>query len=144
LWYRVGQFVWCAFPQFEAPVQPGPAHVGYVMAVSGAIGGFSITVAYTTTRPWPPPIPPGVHSFDQAAASAMGQGKAFVLDLRRVARLPVTTQWFPRLSDFDKGILGAASKALERELMQEAIGFFRKRPELLEQLGPLSPGARRR
>jgi hypothetical protein len=74
----------------------------------------------------------------------MGQGKAFVLDLRRVARLPVTTQWFPHLSDPDKGILGAASKALERELMQEALGFFRKRPELLEQLGPLPPGGRRR
>lgn len=74
----------------------------------------------------------------------MGQGKAFVLDLRRVAHLPVTAQWFPRLSDPGKGILGAVSKALERQLMQEAIAFFRKRPELLEQLGPLSPGARRR
>ncbi len=77
-----GDFVWCAFPEREAPLRPGPLHVGYTLAVAAVAGGHGVMVAYTTSQPWSGPLPPGVIAFDSEEAASLGQARAFVLDLR--------------------------------------------------------------
>lgn len=78
--YRLGQFVWCAYPEWERPGVPGPLHIGYVVVVSGMPGDLAATLAYTTSQPWNGPEPPGIYSFGWLDAAAMGQ-KPFVLDM---------------------------------------------------------------
>ena len=57
-------------------------------------------------------MPPGVLAFNIQKAAKMGRGCAFVLDLRRLAYLPLTATWFPRLADTGGlegvGVLGRA------------------------------------
>jgi hypothetical protein len=39
--FREGDFVWCAFPERENPVRPGPLHLAYTLAVvAAAVGKF--------------------------------------------------------------------------------------------------------
>jgi hypothetical protein len=69
----------------------------------------------------------------------MGQSRPFTLDLRRIAPLPVTEEWFPDLDTPDHGILGRAPEKL-RLLYEAALTeLARRRPENIERLGPLSP-----
>ena len=82
-------------------------------------------VAYTTSRAWSGPKPPGVRVFERREAKSMGQDRAFTLDLRRIALLPVTEYWFPFLGRQDRGILGRATKALRQELEAEMIRILR-------------------
>ncbi len=103
-----GDFVWCAFPEREAPLRPGPLHVAYILAVAAVAGGYGVMAAYTTSQPWTGALPQGVLSFDRSAAASLGQSRAFVLDLRRLAYLPLTVAWFPRLTEPDAGVLGRA------------------------------------
>jgi hypothetical protein len=131
--FRAGQFVWTAYPESEDPLSPGPEHIGYIFMVSAASEGF---VAYTTSRPWFGEKPSGIHVFDQAAAAEMGQDKAFVLDLRRIALLPLTVRWFPRLNTPGHGIVGQAPEKIREELETAAREIFRRRPEIVERLGP--------
>jgi hypothetical protein len=95
--FLAGQFVWCAYPQRERPLTPGPRHVGYIVAMGKRPVGFGAMVAYTTTRRWSGATPLGVYAFSEAQARAMGQTKAFVLDLRRIAYIPVETRGFRTL-----------------------------------------------
>lgn len=135
--------MWCAFPERENPVQPSPSrHLAYTLAVSSVGGGtqLSALAAYTTSRPWPyPTVPLGVRIFDQAAAAQVGQHRAFLIDLRRLAYVPITQSWFPRLDELGRGIQGRASKQLQRECWQTADDLLRRHGELVERLGPLWP-----
>ena len=141
-----GDFVWCAFPQHENPNRPGPLHVGYAVAVFGGVtpDSFVALIAYTTSQPWTGAShPPGVYAFDRREASGFGQRRAFVLDLRRLALVPVTSAWFPHIGQPGSGVQGRASAALSRELKQAAEDLLTRRSELVERLGPLWPGSRR-
>lgn len=141
-----GDFVWCAFPQHENPTRPGPPHVGYAVAVFGgaAPDSFFALIAYTTSQPWPGTShPPGVYAFDRQEAASFGQGRAFVLDLRRLALVPVTAAWFPQVGQPGGGVQGRASAAWSRQLKQAAEDLLTRRPEIVERLGQLWPGSRR-
>ena len=59
------------------------------------------------------------------------------LDLRRMAYLPLTTSWFPRLEEPCAGMLGRAPKALRSRLDAIALELATRRPEVLTRLGPL-------
>jgi hypothetical protein len=102
-------------------------------------------MAYTTSRQWPPdtPLPLGMLAFDQAQASNYGQSRAFVMDLRRVAFLPMTTTWFPYLDQPGSGVRGHAPKADQRRFQRTAEDLARRHGELVERLGPLAPRSRR-
>jgi hypothetical protein len=147
--FRRGDFVWCAFPQHEAPAQPGPRHLGYTVAVFGATSpgaghDFSALVAYTTSQPWTQAVcPPGVFVFDRQTAVGFGQARAFVLDLRRLAFVPITPAWFPWLDQPGGDIQGRASAHWQQQLKQTAENLLTRRPEVIERLGPLWPGGRR-
>jgi len=138
--------VWCAFPERENPARPGPGeHIGYVLAVSG-VPPVTITalVAFTTSQPWTSPSRPlGLFVFDRQAAVALGQGRAFVMDLRRLAAVPVTSEWFPRLDQVGGGAQGHIPKRQQRLYLQVVEDLLTRRPELIERLGPNWPGGRR-
>jgi len=116
-----------------------------VLAVSGVTGAASALIGYTSSRPWPfevaPPV--GIFSFDREAASTFGQARAFVMDLRRLALVPVTTAWFPRLDRPDHGVQGHVPKAQQRRFRETAFDLVTRRGEIVERLGPLWPGGQR-
>jgi hypothetical protein len=143
--FQEGDFAWCAFPERESPTQPGPLHLGYVLAVAGATGAPSALVGYTTSQPWPPGVtsPHGVFLFSREAAASFGQARAFVMDLRRIAFVPATLAWFPRLNQPDHGIQGQAPKGQQRRFRQTATDLLTRHSEITERLGPLWPGGRR-
>ena len=45
--FRAGEFAWCAFPEGENPVRPGPRHVGYIALSTSSDSGPNAMVAYT-------------------------------------------------------------------------------------------------
>ena len=132
-----GDFVWCAFPEREAPLRPGPLHVAYTLAVAAVAGGYGVMAAYTTSQPWSGALPQGVIAFDSAEAASLGQARAFVLDLRRLAYLPLTTAWFPHAGEEGAGVLGRAPKALRDRVNAMATDLVKRRPEALSRSGPL-------
>ncbi|GIK96327.1 MAG: hypothetical protein BroJett029_05360 [Alphaproteobacteria bacterium] len=141
------QFVWCQFPYIEEPLRPGPdEHIGYVADVRQIRGNSHLTVMsiYTTTAPWAPDtrLPPGVIPIEPSMAATMNQ-KGFVMDARRVAFIPVTAAFFPRLSEPNKGIVHTASQRFH-VLVQNTLVQLAKRPQLVVKLGPDAPGAVRR
>jgi hypothetical protein len=93
--------------------------------------------AYTTSQPWSGALPEGVIAFTSAEAAGLGQTRAFVLDLRRLAYLPLTSAWFPRITAPDQGVFGRAPKALRDRVNAAATGLAARRPETLSRTGPL-------
>lgn len=144
--FVAGDFLWCAFPETEHPATPSRTrHIGYAPLIVQAATADRRTadhehdalIAYTTSRPWPHAAGrPGVNSFSSEQAAALGQRRAFVLHLWRVARLPVIPAWFPRLSTADAGVVGQASTALRLRLAAEATRAFACHPDTVERLGP--------
>jgi hypothetical protein len=102
-------------------------------------------VAYTTSQPWPGGIarPPGLFEFDQREAAALGQARAFVLDARRLAYLPINARWFPDLNRPNQGIQGRAPKQMRRKIWEVAEELMIRHAELIERLGPLWPAGSR-
>jgi hypothetical protein len=146
--FQEGDFVWCAFPERENPARPGPEHLGYALAVSGATslsGSPSALMGYTTSQPWSSEVAPplGVFAFNRDAAVGFGQSRAFVMDLRRLAFVPLTPAWFPRLDQPGHGIQGHAPKQQQRRFWKTAEGFLARHGEIVERLGPLWPDERR-
>jgi hypothetical protein len=145
--FRPRQFVWCQFPYSEQPLRPGPKeHVGYVADIRQIRGNAHLTVMslYTTTAPWEPgsPLPPGIIPVEPAVAEKMKQ-KGFVIDVRKIAFIPVTAAFFPRLAEPQKGIVHTASKRFH-QLVEDSLMLLAKRPELATKLGPDIPGRPRR
>ena len=132
-----GDFVWCAFPEREVPLRPGPLHVAYVLAMAAVGGGYGVMTAYTTSQPWSGALPHGMIAFDVAEAASLGQARSFVLDLRRLAYLPLTATWFPRIGEEGAGVLGRAPTALRKRVNAMATELVKRRPETLSRSGPL-------
>jgi hypothetical protein len=116
--------------------------LGYIVGIFDAVAttGWSAVVAYSTSQPWTGPArPPGLFVFDQREAAAFGQARGFVLDLRRLAYVRVTSDWFPWLDQPDSGIQGRASARWEQRFKRVAEELLTRRPEIIERLGPLWP-----
>jgi len=135
--FHVGDFVWCAFPESEYPARPSRhRHVTYVLAVAAD----QAIVAYTTSQPSLYAAGrPGVIHFSAEHAADLGQMRAFWLHLWRVARLPVTPDWFPNLSDPANVVVGSVSQAMQRELEAKTKEVFTRHRLETEQLGTLRP-----
>jgi hypothetical protein len=101
---------------------------------------FAALAAYTTSKPWSgPTLPLGVRAFDQKAAEALGQQRPFLMDFRRLAFIPVTAAWFPRLDQPGNSIQGRAPKKLQDQLLQEAMNLLRRHSELIQRAGTAWP-----
>ena len=129
--------MWCAFPEREVPLRPGPLHVAYTLAVAAVSGSYGVMAAYTTSQPWSGALPQGVIAFDSAEAANLGQARAFVLDLRRLAYLPLTAAWFPRVGEDGAGVLGRAPNVLRDRVNVMVTELAKRRPESLSRSGPL-------
>jgi len=132
-----GDFVWCAFPERESPLRPGPRHVAYTLAVARIAGAYGVMAAYTTSQAWTEALPHGVIAFDSDQAAGLGQARPFVLDLRRLAYLPLTAAWFPHIAEEGAGVLGRAPKALRNQVNAMTTELAKRRPETLSRSGPL-------
>ena len=111
--------------------------MAYTLAVAAVGRGYGVMTAYTTSQPWSGATPQGVIAFDAAGAASLGQTRAFVLDLRRLAYLPLTVAWFPRAGEDGAGVLGRAPKPLRDRVNAMAAELVKQRPETLSRSGPL-------
>ncbi len=141
-----GQFVWCRFPYSEAALAPGDKErIVYVADIREHAQRKVLTVMSlcTTTSQWDPdsPIPLGVIPVAAAAAAEMNQ-KPFVIDARRIAFVPMTEDFFPRLRSSERGIVHTVTKAFRKEV-KNVLAQLAQRRDLVELLGPHSPGRRR-
>jgi len=66
----------------------------------------------------------------------MGQLRAFTLDLRRLAAVPVTEVWFPDLGRPDRGIVGRTPERFRLAYEAEMLELARRFPRNIEHLGP--------
>jgi hypothetical protein len=128
-----GAFAKTLFPTNERPRRPGLLHICYCLAVTRPV----VLMAYSSSRPWPSgaPLPPGVRIFSAAEAARLNQ-RPFVLYLNRVARLPLTSDWFPELDAPSQGVVAVAPAALRDELLQTMMELAQRRRDLIQKLGP--------
>jgi hypothetical protein len=141
--YRPGDFVWSAFPERENPARPGPGHIGYIALTTSTDQGDAVFLAYTTSQQWSGRAPSGVYAYDRDTAAGMGHSRPFTLDLRRLAALPVTAEWFPDIAIPNRGVVGKAPERVRMELEVVMKSLFRRCPEIIERLGPLWSGTQR-
>jgi hypothetical protein len=128
-----GAFVKTLFPTSERPRRPGLLHICYCLAVTRPI----VLMAYSSSQPWPAatPLPPGVRIFEAAEAARLNQ-RPFVLYLNRLARLPLTPEWFPELSEPSQGVVAVAPAVLRDQLLKTMMELMQRRRDLIQKLGP--------
>jgi hypothetical protein len=96
-----GDYVRCLFP-FRESTGPGLSPHIVLVTGTGRIGGTpAVIVFYTTSQVTYEGArrPRHLIHVDEFKATALGQAKAFDIDVTRVALLPVTTSYFPELRD---------------------------------------------
>lgn len=127
-----GAFVKALLPTDEQPRRPGLLHICYCL---GSTPRLAI-VAYTTSRPWPAraPRPLGIRLFAAEEARALDQ-RPFVLDLRRLAKLPLSRAWFPEIETPSCGIVAIAPMALRDELRHTMAQLLRRHRDLVRITG---------
>src|SRR5437868_6555 len=95
---RRGDYVLCNFP-FREVNGPGPSPHIVLCAATGRQGDASFAVVFYTTSQieYPGMRRPRQYLFvDKRRAAELGQKTAFHVDASRVARLPLTTDYFPQ------------------------------------------------
>ena len=104
---------------------------------------FTVMSLYTTTVQWDPalPLPLGIIRVAGAAAAKMNQ-KPFVIDARRIAFVPATEDFFPRLWSPENAVVYEATKGF-RTHVENVLAQLANRPDLVQLLGPEGPRHRR-
>lgn len=137
---RLGDFVWCAFPEREAPLRGGPLHVGYLLRVNASGSGFPGLLAYhhhhhgvawslANRRPC-------VRRGRSGPAAAAGVRHGFAA-CRLCAGRDHLISPAPRQRCWRAGVLARAPKAMRERINAVMIELFVRRPELVTRLGPL-------
>lgn len=136
----LGAFVWTNFPfgyPPEARARPGPLrHIAYHL---GSDAGLAL-LAYTSSGPWRGAAlgrPPGIVEFDGVDAGRLNQ-KPFHIDLRTLAKVTLTQNWFPDWADGDHGVVAVAAPDVQHRIL-EAARLLRTRAETIEVRGIGSP-----
>lgn len=97
---RRGDYVLCNFP-FRESTGPGPSPHIVLCAATGRSGNTSFAIVfYTASQTGYPGLQrPRQYLFvSKARAVALGQKTAFVVDVSRIARLPLTPRYFPEMA----------------------------------------------
>jgi hypothetical protein len=136
-----GHFIWSHFPKRESPALPSDErHIALcIRRFRHRTQGYVLAAVFTTTRPrGDRPKAKGEIEISKEQAAQLGQPSAFRIDVRRIAAMPLTTDFFPDLEQPDRGIRGRSEKLANAafRLFQEIVA---NEPELIEVLGP--PGA---
>jgi len=132
-----GAFLWTNFP-FGPPHRtdiPGPVrHIAYVLGSRGEGAAVQLILAYTSSGPWrgTAPRPPiGIIEFDEAAARQLNQ-RAFHIDLRCLARAPLTGAWFPDLTGPGRAVVAVATERVRQRILTAAEQLWARSPQLIE------------
>jgi hypothetical protein len=97
---RRGDYVLCNFP-FRESAGPGPSPHIVLCAATGRVGYVSFAIVFYTTSQTDNQGTrrPRQYLFvDKARALKLGQKTAFQVDASRIARLPLTTGYFPEMA----------------------------------------------
>lgn len=135
-----GDFVWTNFPTHEEPDFPShDRHIALCLRrFRHRDKGYALVAVYTTSRPrGNRPRARGEIEISAERAAEYGQTRAFTIDVKRVAALPINPDFFPDLEKPDHGIQGHSehlASAAERLLGR----LVTETPELVEFLGPRS------
>jgi hypothetical protein len=79
-------------------------------------------------------VPLGVIEFDAKAAAAVNQ-RPLHIDLRGLARVPMSAAWLPRLGQGDRGILAWADRASQTRINEVLSELARRSPGHIETRG---------
>src|ERR1700693_3253973 len=101
---RRGDYVLCNFP-FRESVGPGPSPHIVLCAASGREGDASFAIVFYTTSQTDYQGARRPRQY-KARATELGQKVAFHVDASRIARLPLTTGYFPELGDKTVRVIG--------------------------------------
>lgn len=122
---QAGAYVRCNFP-FREAIGPGPSpHIVFCLATGRIRDQRFAIVVYTTTRiAFQGRDRPRQHLLvDETRAAALGQLRPFHVDVSRVARLPLNSNYFPDMHDgiiptfgMDHSLIGAVVRR-QRELI---------------------------
>jgi hypothetical protein len=138
--FAEGTFVWTNFPfgPPDRPNVPGPVrHIAYVLASRGDGPLVQLLLAYTSSGAWrgaAPRAPIGVIEFDKTAARALNQ-RPFHIDLRCLARVPLTVEWFPDLALPGRGVVAVAATRVRDRILRAAEVLASRSPRLIEIRG---------
>lgn len=138
--FAEGTFVWTNFPfgPPDRPNVPGPVrHIAYVLASSNDGSSVQLLLAYTSSGRWrgAAPRPPiGAIGFDEAAALALNQWPVHI-DLRCLARVPLTVAWFPDLALPRRGVVAVAATRARDRILKAAELLASRSPRLIEIRG---------
>jgi len=97
---RRGDYVLCNFP-FRESSGPGPSPHIVLCAATGRAGNARFAIVfYTTSQTDYPGLQRPRHYLlvNKARAVELGQKAAFVVDASRIARLPITSDYFPEMT----------------------------------------------
>lgn len=132
----LGAFVWTKFPFGDPPEarsRPGPVrHIAYHL---GSDTGL-VLLAYTSSGSWRGTgvsRPPGIVEFDVAEAGRVNQ-KPFHIDLRTLAKVTLTLDWFPDWAAGGHGVVAVAGADVQRRV-PEAARLLGARMETIEVRG---------
>jgi len=98
---RAGDYVRCNFP-FREAAGPGPSpHIAFCLATGRIRDERFAIVVYTTSRiAFEGRRRPRQHLLvDTSQAAVLGQAASFHVDVSRVARLPLNSDYFPDMRD---------------------------------------------
>lgn len=136
---RRGDFVDCLFPFAERPETPGPMrHIGYAQSLLRLPDGrLRVLLMLTTSSPkMIARIPEGLALAISAEKSvSMGMRNAFVIDVHRLAVLPLEPAWFPDL-EVDRFVLARADDALRVAVTRRYDEMLARYPNPAEIFGP--------
>jgi len=134
---RAGAFVLTNFPLGPPHRRdvPGPTpHIAYCLGFRSEVAPLQLMLAYTSSvqRRWGMErVPLGVIEFDVVAAAALKQ-RPFHIDLRCLARVPISTAWLPRLDRVDRGVVAWADRALQTRITGVLSELARRSPGHIE------------
>jgi len=146
-----GAFVRAYFPfghPPEARSRPAPyAHIAYCLGSRAEAGRVTeIMLAYTSSGPWRgigATKPLGIVEFDQREAARLNQ-RPFHIDLRCLARVPPSAEWFPHWNQPGHGVIAIASQRLRERILGAAEQLVRSSPAIVEIRGIAGGAARGR
>ncbi|SPP92839.1 hypothetical protein [Bradyrhizobium vignae] len=133
-----GDFIWSNFPKREAPGVPSnEQHIALCLRrYKHKTDGYILAAVYTTTRPrGDRPKAKGEIEISKEQAAQLGQNSAFRIDVRRIAAMPLNTDFFPYLDEKGHGVRGN-SKHLAEAALKLLAEIVKNDPELVEFLGP--------
>ena len=126
---RPGDYILCNFP-FRGAVRPGPWPHLVLCAATGRLGQTSFAIVFYTTSQtdYQGARRPRQYLFvSRALAVKLGQKSAFHVDASRVARLPLTTNYFPEMAGGSIPVHGRDPELVakvEERLRELLVGGF--------------------